>query len=104
MSIAAEREQRPVLPPQWERLERAAEDAAVAVALWKRRALDAEAEVLRLRHALEAVASVGSQPQDTEEELRRLRAENVALTSRMLEARRRVASLMRRLLALGVEP
>ena len=104
MSVDAERERLPEPPSQWERLERTVEDAVVAVTIWKRRALDAETEVLRLRRALEAVASHRGELQDPGEELRRLRAENVALQSRMLEARKRVASLMRRLIALGVEP
>lgn len=103
MSVAADRARRPELPSQWERLERAVEDAALASAVWKRRAVEAEGEVLRLRRALEELASEGSRPGDMDEELRRLRAENAALQSRMLEARKRVGSLMRRLLALGVE-
>ncbi len=104
MSIAAERGRRPELPPGWERLERAAEDAAVAVAVWRHRAADAEEEVVRLRRALEDLASNRSRPDDLGEELRRLRAENAALQSRMLEARKRVGALMRRLASLEVEP
>ena len=37
-------------------------------------------------------------------ELRRARAENAALQSRLVEARGRVQSIRKRLLALGVEP
>lgn len=103
MSVAAERGSRPELPSHWERLERAAEDAALAVAVWRRRAQEAEEEVLRLRRVLEGVASDRTRPRDLEEEVRRLRAENAALQSRMLEARKRVAALMRRLISLGVE-
>jgi predicted RNase H-like nuclease (RuvC/YqgF family) len=103
VSVSADRARRPELPSQWERLERAVEDAALASTVWKRRALEAEAEVLHLRRALEDLASEGSRPGDMDEELRRLRAENAALQSRMLEARKRAGSLMRRLLALGVE-
>jgi hypothetical protein len=40
---------------------------------------------------------------DLREEVRRLRAENTALQSRMLQARKRVAALMKRLSALGIE-
>ena len=64
---------------------------------------DAEEEVVRLRGTLERLASDRSRPQDLDEELRRLRAENAALQSRMAEARKRVGGLMKRLLALGVE-
>lgn len=80
------------------------EEVAVAVALWRRRAVEAEAEVARLRRALEEVASGAGASGDAGEELRRLRAENAALRSRMQDARKRVGSLMSRLLALGVEP
>lgn len=103
MSVVAERGDRPELPDHWGRLERAAEDAALALAVWRRRAVEAEEEVLRLRRVLEGVASDRTGPKDVDEEVRRLRAENAALQSRMLEARKRVAALMRRLLSLGVE-
>lgn len=80
------------------------EEAAVAVALWRRRAVEAEEEVARLRRVLEEVAAGAGASEDAQEELRRLRAENAALRSRMQDARKRVGSLMSRLLALGVEP
>lgn len=104
MSIAGERARRPELPGQWERLERAVEDAAVAVASWRRRALDAEGEILRLRRTLEQLASARGEPLDAPAELKRLEAENAALRSRMQQARQRVSDLMTRLGALGVEP
>lgn len=85
------------LPAQWERLERAAEEASVAVAFWKRRALEAEEEVGRLRRALEELGTREERPRDLEEELRRLRADNTALRSRMLQARTRVSGILKRL-------
>lgn len=104
MSFAAERAGGPELPRQWERLERVAEEVAVTVGTWRRRALEAEEEVTRLRHALEELAAEREQPGDLEEELRRLRAENAALHSRMLQGRKRVTALLRRLASLGIEP
>lgn len=104
MSAVADHSRRADAASPWDRLDRAAEDAVVAVVLWRRRAAEAEAEVLRLRRALEELASDHDHPRDLEEEVRRLRAENAALRSRMLEARNRVGSLMRRLLSLGIEP
>jgi len=83
----------------WERLERAAARAASALAAWRSRALLAEAEVDRLRAALEGMT--GETALDGgEDELRRLRAENALLRSRTGEARRRVAALLARLAVL----
>jgi hypothetical protein len=104
MSFVGDRAPRPELPRQWERLEQLVEDSAVVTAVWRRRALEAEDEVVRLRRALEEVASMGSVPGDLREEVRRVRAENAALQSRFLEARGRVESILKRLVALGVEP
>lgn len=104
MSFAAEQVRRPELPPSWQRLERAAQDASVAVGFWRTRAQEAEGEVLRLRRALEELAAGSAHPTPPVDELRRLRAENAALRSRMIEARKRVGALMRRLVALGIEP
>ena len=106
MSIAAERVGRPDLPREWERLERRAEQVAGVVAYWKRRALEAEGEVARLRASLEALAAApeAAAAADLEAELRRLRAENAALASRMTQARQRVGALLKRLAALGLEP
>ena len=92
------------LPSQWERLERAAEDASVAVAFWKRRALAAEEEVGRLRRAFEELGAEGDRPRDLEEELKRVRADNTALRSRMLQARTRVSGILKRLGTLESEP
>lgn len=105
MSFGADRPAPPELPRQWERLERLAEEAAAVVGFWRRRALEAEEEIVRLRGALEEVASTGHDvPGDLREEVRRVRAENAALQSRLLEARGRVQSVLKRLVALGVEP
>lgn len=104
MSFVGERPSRGELPRQWERLERLAEEAAVVVGYWRRRATEAEEEVARLRAALEEVASVGTVPGDLREEVRRVRAENAALQSRLAAARGRVEGVLKRLVALGVEP
>ena len=105
MSFAGERVARTELPRQWERLERLVEETAEGVAYWRRRAVEAEDEVTRLRDALEEVASA-AQPLDGDlkAELRRVRAENAALHSRLAEARGRVQGVLKRLVALGVEP
>lgn len=106
MSAAAERRRGAELPPQWGRLERVAQEAAAALSAWRRRALEAEEEVVRLRRSLEELATARSaQPiPDLRDEVRRLRAENAALHSRMIQARKRVAALMKRLVTLGIEP
>lgn len=104
MSASAEPTRLPDLPPAWERLEHAADEAAAAVRFWRRRALDAEQEVARLQRALEELAStIRERPEDLADELRRLRAENAALQSRMLQARKRVQGLLKRLVTLGIE-
>jgi predicted nuclease with TOPRIM domain len=92
------------LPASLGRLERAARDAAVVVASWKRRALEAEDEVTRLRHTLEELASGGGMSDDAKEEVRRLRAENSALQSRVVQARKRAVALLKRLDTLGLIP
>jgi hypothetical protein len=84
----------------WERLERAAARAASALAAWRSRALLAEAEVDRLRAALEQVSSAPADAAAGAGELGRLRAENALLKSRTAEARRRVAALLARLAVL----
>jgi len=92
------------MPREWTRLERASEEAARALDHWARRAREAEKEVDRLRRLLEEVAGDAIPgPQDQLETIRRLEAENEALRSRMLQARKRVATLMQRLAALEVE-
>lgn len=104
MSAAADRDGRAGLPPEWDRLEHAAEALAGEVLFWRRRAEEAEGEVARLRQALEALAAApsGTSPEDRDE-LVRLRAENTALQSRMLQARQRVRALLKRLAALELE-
>jgi hypothetical protein len=94
----------PAPPPPdagWERLERAAARAAAALAAWRSRALEAEAEVARLRAALQSVTGETALDESGgEDELRRLRAENALLRSRTAEARRRVGALLARLAVL----
>lgn len=91
------------LSNEWLRLERSAEEAALAIGRWTRRAREAEDEVERLRRALEDVAGEKPGTDDLAEALKRLKAENAALRSRMVQARKRVAGLMQRLSALEVE-
>lgn len=89
----------------WERLENAARGAAAALGDWRRRALEAEHEVQRLRNELEQLTSLGPLPSDeAADELRRLRAENAVLTSRAAEARQRVSGLLARLSVLENRP
>lgn len=102
-SAAADRGKRAELPAHWERLERAAEEAAMSVSFWKRRAVEAEEELTRLRQSLERVASVADDPADLREEAKRLRAENAALHSRMQQARKRVQALLKRVMTLESE-
>ncbi|MBW3629118.1 MAG: hypothetical protein KY464_07450 [Gemmatimonadetes bacterium] len=104
MSLAGERVGRE-LPRQWDRLERLVSETAEGIGYWRRRALEAEDEVARLREALEEVASAAQPlPGDPRAEVRRVRAENAALQSRLAEARARVQSVLKRLVALGIEP
>ncbi len=91
-------------PSEWGRLERAADEASGLLARWIGRARQAEEEVERLRHSLEDFAAGRSAPDDVAEQLRRLKAENAALQSRMLQARKRVSGLMQRLAALDIDP
>ena len=105
MSVAGERVGRFELPRQWERLERLVDQAAEGLGYWRRRAEAAEDEVARLRQALEELASAAEpMPGDLKAEVRRVRAENAALHSRLAEARGRVQGVLKRLVALGVEP
>lgn len=98
MSGAAEAAEPPAEPTPWARLDRAARSAARAVAEWRRRALEAEAEVARLRRELERVGSAApASADDAAEELRRLRAENAVLSSRTDEARKRIRGLLTKL-------
>jgi predicted nuclease with TOPRIM domain len=95
----------PAETPSWERLEHAARGAAAALGEWRRRALEAEHEVQRLRNELEQLTSLGPLPSDEAgDELRRLRAENAVLTSRAAEARQRVSGLLARLSVLENRP
>jgi len=103
MSVGADGAGRPELPREWERLERVAETAAAEVVFWRRRTVEAEDEVGRLRRALEQVATRGDEGDDRREVVR-LRAELTALQSRMLQARKRIGALLKRLAALEIEP
>jgi predicted RNase H-like nuclease (RuvC/YqgF family) len=104
MSVGADGVGRAELPREWERLERVAEAAAAEVVFWRRRTAEAEEEVGRLRRALEDLALTREETGDDRREIVRLRAENTALQSRMLQARKRVGALLKRLAALGLEP
>ena len=87
--------------PGWDRLERAARAAAAALEGWRRRAREAEDEVVRLRRELEELTTLGPLPSaEAGDELRRLRAENAVLVSRTAEARKRITSLLARLAVL----
>lgn len=101
---SGDRRRSETLPPEWRRLERSAEEAGALLARWVARAREAEEEVQRLRQALEELAGREPQAEGSGDEVRRLKAENAALHSRMLQARKRVASLMQRLAALEIEP
>jgi uncharacterized protein involved in exopolysaccharide biosynthesis len=93
----------PELGAGWTRLERTAEHAAGALVEWRRRALAAEAEVVRLRQALEGLSAEPSSergPAASDDAVRQLRAENAALRSRLAQARQRVHALLARLSAL----
>ena len=61
-------------------------------------------EVSRLLRALVDLAGLGVVGGDDRREVVRLRAENTALQSRMLQARKRVGALLKRLAALELEP
>ena len=83
----------------WVRLERATHAAAAAVAEWRGRAAEAEAEVGRLRRELELV-SAPAEAAEPGDEVRRLRAENALLVSRGDEARQRIRALLAKLAVL----
>ena len=105
----ADKRKRESFPPEWKRLERSAEEAGMLLARWMARAREAEEEAQRLRLSLEELmgerpARADTAPEDADEQLRRLKAENAALHSRMLQARKRIVALMQRLAALDVEP
>jgi hypothetical protein len=110
--MASDAAESPVVPPPlpsdlqgWNRLERAARAAAIALHEWRRRATEAENEVQRLRGELEQVNALGSLPSvQSGDEIRRLRAENAVLTSRATEARQRISGLLARLAVLENRP
>lgn len=105
MSIGADVPQRVTLPRGWERLEQVAEAAASEVVFWRRRTAEAEEEIGRLRRALEELAKTGGEAAGgDQQEILRLQAENAALQSRMLQARKRVSALLKRLAVLEVDP
>lgn len=91
------------LPEDWRQLERAVEEASVSLGRWKRRAAEAGEEVERLRRSLEELAAERDSPDDLSDEVKRLKAENAALRSRMQQARKRIGGLLQRLSALDIE-
>lgn len=103
MSIADKGPTAPVLGAPWSRLERAAEDAAVVVASWRRRAVEAEDELARLRRTLEEMASAEDGGDADRDEVRRLRAQNAVLHSRVTQARKRIGALLKRMDTLGAD-
>lgn len=104
MSVGADGAGRAELPPEWERLERVAEAAAAEVVFWRRRTAEAEDEISHLRRTLEELAAAQAEGSGSNrEEVVRLRAEKTALQSRMLQARKRVNALLKRLAALELE-
>lgn len=104
MSAGADGAGRVELPAEWKRLERVAETAAAEVTFWRRRTAEAEEEMGRLRRALEELAVMREEAGGEQREVVRLRAENTALRSRMLQARKRVGALLKRLAALELQP
>ncbi|HUE95409.1 MAG TPA: hypothetical protein VMN39_02060 [Longimicrobiaceae bacterium] len=93
------------LPAEWDRLEKAAEEAALTLDTLSRRGRETEEEVERLRRSLEEQAVVQTvASKKLTGEVQRLRAENAALQSRMLQARKRISGLMQKLAALEIEP
>jgi predicted RNase H-like nuclease (RuvC/YqgF family) len=94
VSDAAEEEPVAPVPPALDRLGAVVEDALVALESWRRRAEQAESEVTRLREALEAAAADVPAPVDAARQIRRLRAENTALRTRMAQAQRRIEALL----------
>ncbi|CAN5861832.1 hypothetical protein BH23GEM5_BH23GEM5_08940 [soil metagenome] len=101
MASAAAEQSASELPAGWERLADATDEIVASLAHWRRRALDAEAEVTRLRQAMNDMLLA---PADGEigpvDELKRLRAENALYLSRIVEARKRVSTLLTRVAAL----
>lgn len=95
---------RATLAAEWARLERSAEDVSRALTRWSGRAREAEEEVDRLRRELEELAQERTGGGgDLAQEMKRLKAENAALRSRMQQTRKRIAALMQRLAALEVD-
>ena len=92
------------LPAEWSRLERAAEEAALALGRWTRRSTETEEELDRLRLSIEALTAERSGIDELNAEIRRLQAENTAMERRMLQARKHISGLMQRLAALEIEP
>jgi hypothetical protein len=79
----------------WDRLDLAARAAASALGEWRHRALQAETEVARLRGELEALSALGPLPSaEPADEMRRLRAENAVLSSKVEQTRERIRRLL----------
>lgn len=86
------------LHAQFGRLDSAVAQAAALLPQYKSRAVTAEAELHRLRHELESIAA--GEGLEGGDELKRLRAENSTLRTRLGEGRKRVRALLLRLQAL----
>lgn len=103
MVSAADKKRSGSLPPEWKQLERSAEEAGILLGRWVARAREAEEEAQRLRSALEELADAGPVFEDGAGEVKRLKAENAALRSRMIQARKKVTALMQKLAALETD-
>ena len=79
--------------PKLARLERRVGEAVAALTLWRNRARAAEQEAARLRAVLDELAGTEFAPEPAAE-LKKLRAENAALKSRLTQAHRRVGLLL----------
>lgn len=107
MASAAADHSAPDLPPGWNRLGNAVDQTLTSLAQWRRRALDAEGEVERLREAMNDLLKANPDRPEGDgaavEEVQRLRAENALYLSRIMEARKRVSALLARVAALEEE-
>lgn len=102
MSNAAERSDD--LPPEWSRLERAAEAAAAALAERERQHRAAQATIEELTATIDRLRVERESSGDILSELEKLREDNGMLRRRMVQARKRITGLMQRLSALNIEP
>lgn len=92
------------LPPEWARLERAAEAAAAALAERERQQRAAQATIDELTATIDRLRAERESSADAISEMEKLREDNGALRRRMVQARKRISGLMQRLSALNIEP